>query len=226
MYATPKVKFVFDRRKRASKTTNGAIEIEVCFAGQRVRMSTGIGVHAGEWSDGKVVKRLDAQILNKELNDKFNDVYEAVKQMIEDENVCLDKLKDYRFGERRMSQKLNALDWIEERINLRPVRESTRKQHHVMLRALRASKLFYSFKDFTPANIKLWDDILHKQLACQSSVHGYHKRLKPYIAEAMQLGLLEKSHYDGFHISRGRSTTRKFISPEDHEINTTIQLID
>lgn len=38
MYATPKVKFVFDRRKRASKTTNGAIEIEVCFAGQRVSM--------------------------------------------------------------------------------------------------------------------------------------------------------------------------------------------
>ncbi len=105
--------------------------------------------------------------------------------MIEDENVCLDKLKEYRFGERRMSQKLNTLDWIAERIELRPVRESTRKKHYVMLRALRASKLFYSFKNFTPANIKLWDDMLHKQLACQSFVHGYHKRLKPYIAEVI-----------------------------------------
>lgn len=217
MYATPKVKFVFDRRKRASKTTNGAIEIEVCFAGQRVRLSTGIGVHAGEWKNGKVVKRLDAQILNRELNDKFNDLYDCVKQMIEDENVCLDKLKDYRFGERRMSQKINALDWIAERIELRPVRESTRKQHSVMLRALRASKLFYSFKDFTTANIKLWDDMLHQQLTCQSSVHGYHKRLKPYIAEAIQLGLLEKSPYEGFQISRGRSSVRKFISPEERD---------
>ena len=217
MYATPKVKFVFDRRKRASKTTNGAIEIEVCFAGQRVRLSTGIGVHTGEWSDGKVVKRLDAQILNRELNEKFNDVYDTVKQMIEDENVCLDKLKEYRFGERRMAQKLNALDWIAERIELRPVRESTRRQHNVMLRALRASKLFYSFKDFTPVNIKLWDDMLHKQLTCQSSVHGYHKRLKPYIAEAIQLGLLDKSPYEGFHISRGRSTSRKFITADDRD---------
>lgn len=224
MYATPKVKFVFDRRKRASKTTNGAIEIEVCFAGQRVRMSTGICVRLGEWSDGKVVKRLDAQILNRELNDKYNDVYDTVKQMIEDENVCLDKLKDYRFGERRMSQKLNALDWIEERIELRPVRESTRKQHMVMLRALRASKLFYSFKDFTPANVKLWDDMLHKQLACQSSVHGYHKRLKPYIAEAIQLGLLEKSPYAGFHISRGRSNNRKYISAEERAAVEALEL--
>lgn len=224
MYATPKVKFVFDRRKRASKTTNGAIEIEVCFAGQRVRMSTGICVRLGEWSDGKVVKRLDAQILNRELNDKYNDVYDTVKQMIEEENVCLDKLKEYRFGERRMSQKLNALDWIEERIGLRPVRESTRKQHMVMLRALRASKLFYSFKDFTPANVKLWDDMLHKQLACQSSVHGYHKRLKPYIAEAIQLGLLEKSPYEGFHISRGRSNNRKYISAEERAAVEALEL--
>lgn len=224
MYATPKVKFVFDRRKRASKTTNGAIEIEVCFAGQRVRLSTGIGVHQGEWKDGKVVKRLDAQILNKELNDKFNDIYETVTQMIEDENVCLDKLKEYRFGERRMAQKINALDWIEERINMRPVRESTRKQHHVMLRALRATKLFYSFKDFTPVNIKLWDDMLHRQLTCQSSVHGYHKRLKPYIAEAIQLGLLEKSPYEGFHISRGRSTARKYISAEERDKIADLEL--
>ncbi len=224
MYATPKVKFVFDRRKRASKTTNGAIEIEVSFAGQRVRLSTGIGVHAGEWKDGKVVKRLDAQILNKELNDKFNDLYDAVKQMIEDENVYLDKLKDYRFGERRMSQKINALDWIAERIELRPVRESTKKQHFVMLRCLRASKLFYTFKDFTPANIKLWDDMLHKQLSTQSSVHGYHKRLKPYIAEAIQLGLLEKSPYEGFHILRGRSNTPKFISAEERDKIASLDL--
>lgn len=224
MYATPKVRFVFDRRKRASKTSNGAIEIEVCFAGSRVRMSTGIGVRLGEWSDGKVVKRLDAQILNKELNDKYEDVYATVKQMIEEENVCLDKLKDYRFGERRMAQKINALDWIEERIDLRPIAESTRRQHHVMLRALRASKLFYSFKDFTPANIKLWDDMLHKQVACQSSVHGYHKRLKPYIAEAIQLGLLERSPYEGYHISRGKSNTRKFISAEERSKIEALEL--
>lgn len=224
MYATPKVKFVFDRRKRASKTTNGAIEIEVCFAGQRVRLSTGIGVHTGEWKDGKVVKRLDAQILNRELNDKFNDLYDAVKQMIDEENVCLDKLKDYRFGERRMSQKINALDWIAERIELRPVRESTKKQHYVMLRALRASKLFYSFKDFSTVNIKQWDDMLHKQLNCQSSVHGYHKRLKPYIAEAIQFGLLEKSPYEGFQISRGRSSSVKFISAEERDKIASLDL--
>lgn len=145
-------------------------------------------------------------------------------QMVQEENVCLEKLKDYRFGERRMAQKINALDWIEERINLRPVRESTRKQHLVMLRALRASKLFYSFKDFTPMNIKLWDDMLHKQVCCQSSVHGYHKRLKPYIAEAMQFGLLENSPYEGFHISRGKSTTRKYITAGDRDKIEALEL--
>lgn len=215
MYATPKVKFVFDRRKRASKENNGAIEIEVSFAGSRVRLSTGIGVKLGEWKDGKVVKRLDSQILNKELNDKYNDVYECVAEMIREENVCLDKLKDKQFTTRKMVQKINALDWIEDRINARAVRESTRRQHLVMLRSLRASKLFYTFKDFNTINIKKWDDILHNQLAAQSSVHGYHKRLKPYIAEALQFELLENSPYDGFRVPRGKSATKKFITEEE-----------
>ena len=215
MYATPKVKFVFDRRKRASKENNGAIEIEVCFAGSRVRLTTGIGVKLGEWKDGKVVKRLDAQILNKELNDKYNNVYDCVMEMIREDNVCLDKLKDNKLSTRTMVQKINALDWIEERINLRPVRESTRKQHLVMLRSLRASKIFYSFKDFNVPNLKKWDDILHSQVTTQTSVHGYHKRLKPYIAEAIQFGLLETSPYNEYRIPRGKSASKKFISEEE-----------
>lgn len=214
MHATPRVRFVFDRRKRASKTTNGAIELEVCFAGSRVRLSTGIGVHADEWREGKVINRLDAQILNKELTDKYNDLYEAVMQMVQEENVCLDKLKEYRFGERRMAQKLNALDWIEERIMLRDIKESTRHHHLVTLRSLRASKLFFSFKDFTPANIRLWDDMLHQTVTAQATIHAYHKRLKPYIREAIQFGLLERSPYDGMKISSGKSQARKYITEE------------
>lgn len=224
MYATPKVKFVFNRRKRASKENNGAVEIEVCFAGSRVRLTTGIGVKLGEWKDGKVVKRLDAQILNKELDDKFNNIYDCVLEMIREDNVCLDKLKDKEFSSRKMVQKINALDWIEERIMVRPIRESTRRQHLVMLRSIKASKLFYTFKDFNVQNIKKWDDILHSQIKNQISVHSYHKRLKPYIAEAIQFGLIDTYPYKEFRIPRGKSASTKFISEDERNSIEALEL--
>lgn len=224
MYATPKVSFVFDRRKRASRTTNGAIEIEVCYAGERLRMTTGIGVLIHEWKEGRVVGRIDARLLNNKLNEKYNEIYDAVLKMVEEDNVCLDKLKKYS-GTRKVVETKKALDWIEERINGRhDIRESTRRQHLVMLRSLRTSKLFYSFKDFTTANIKRWNDILSAQLKCQTSVHGYHKRLKPYIAEALQFGLLDKSPYQGYHVNCGKSAKRKFITEDARNAIEALEL--
>lgn len=97
---------------------------------------------------------------------------------------------------------------------LRDIKESTRHHHLVTLRSLRASKLFFSFKDFTPANIMLWDNMLHQTVTAQAIKHAYHKRLKPYNREAIQFGLLEHPPYDGMKISSGKSQARKYITEE------------
>ena len=70
----------------------------------------------------------------------------------------------------------NFLDWLEERIYIRDVKESTRRQHFVMLNELRKFGKIKNFRDLTTRNIKLWDDMLRERLGTQSTVHGYHKR--------------------------------------------------
>ena len=65
-----------------------------------------------------------------------------------------------------------------------------------MLSCLREFGEICNFCDLTPKNIRLWDDFIRKRVKTQSSVHGYHKRLKPYIIEAIQFEKLESNPYD------------------------------
>lgn len=49
------IRVVFDRRKKATRSNPGTIEIEVVTGRDRKRISTGIKVLPNQWEEGKVV---------------------------------------------------------------------------------------------------------------------------------------------------------------------------
>lgn len=61
-------------------------------------------------------------------------------------------------------------------------------------------------------------------MTAQASVHGYHKRLKPYIVEAIQFEKLESNPYDGMRISRGKSEGIKFLTEEERDRVEALEL--
>lgn len=71
------------------------------------------------------------------------------------------------------------------------------------------------FSDINLKNIKLWDDYIKNKVKEQSSVYGYHKRLKVYVKEAYQLDLIKKNPYEGFTTPRGESSTRKYLEIDE-----------
>lgn len=207
-----RVKIVFNRKKTATRTSTGTVEIEIYQNRKRKWISTGVRVFLHQWKNGLVIGREDAPVLNLAIHRQYQNILQ-----ITDRHVAIESI------DRVHLWRVNFLDWLDRQIEERVVRESTRKQHRVMARSVRESGLFHSFDDLTERNITLWDMSLKKQLNAQSSVHGYHKRLKPYIGLAMKLGYLSSNPYEYMKIPRGRHDGHKFITEEER---TRIENLD
>ena len=204
------IRIIFDRRKKASATVKGCVEIEVYYNRQRVRFSTGVNVLKQQWRGGQVVNHSEETKMNEQIINLYDSLNDRLSTMRRRGTIDLNRLKEAKIEEECKSAKF--LDWLEERIYMRDVKESTRRQHFVMLNELRKFGKIKNFRDLTTRNIKLWDDMLRERLGTQSTVHGYHKRLKPYILEAIQLELINKNPYNGMKISRGKSEGIKYLT--------------
>jgi integrase len=210
-----KIKLVFNRRKTATKTKPGVVEIEVCYERERVRLSTGVKILLGQWKTDHVVSHPDAYVLNKRLAEMYDAISAKMESMISTGRVNLDFLKETK--EQEATKNMEFLDWMEDRIYRRDIRETTRKQHLMMLRVLTQFGRIHTFADLTTRNLKLWDDWLHDKMLLQPTIHSYHKRLKTYVIEAIQLALIPSDPYAGFRIPRGKSEGIKYLTEEQRQ---------
>lgn len=223
MTQIPKYNIIFDRRGRASKGKKGTVEIEVSYLKDRVRLATGVTLYKNQWNGG-VVNHEDADKLNQKINALLGLIQEKVASMtLRGNKLDIEKLKKTQKF-KKAGDKEDFLSWLEERIENHPVKQSTRNQHLVMLECLKDFGEITKFTDLTVKNIKLWDDHIRKRVNTQTSVHSYHKRLKPYILEAIQLEKLETNPYDHFKVSRGKSEGIKFLTEEERDAIDNLEL--
>lgn len=219
----PKYNIIFDRRGRASNGKKGAVEIEVTYLKERVRLATGVTLYKNQWNGG-VVNHEDADKLNQKIKALLGVIQDKVASMtLKGNKLDIEKLKKAQKFQ-KAGDKEDFLIWLEERIENHPVKQSTRNQHLVMLECLKDFGKITKFTDLTVKNIKLWDDHIRKRVNTQTSVHGYHKRLKPYILEAIQLEKLESNPYDHFKVARGKSEGIKFLTEEERDAIDNLEL--
>lgn len=200
------VSIIFDRRGTASETRNGSVEICIYSKGKKKRYSTGVNIKKNEWKNGMVVNRLDAVKLNRTIQQKYQEATELM-------NVAQGELA---VANKATMTELSFCDWLDKEVAERAdIRETTRKQHVIMAKNVRASGLFHTFKDIDQTNILRWDNMLRKKLQNPESVRGYHKRLKPYLKKARLMRYLLFDPYEGITLQRGNSNTIKFITEEE-----------
>lgn len=201
------INILFNRRGTASEVVPASVEIEVCQGGKRKRFSTGVKVCKNQWRNGKVVKRTDYARLNKAITS----MYERISAITEADGFNIDNLTADTIKEKERSS-VSFCDWLDDRIRLNNrIRTTTKKQHMVVARAVREFGKINTFSDVNLKNIKLFDDFVHYRVNTQSSVYGYHKRLKPYIKEAVQLGLITSSPYSEYSVPRGKAHGIKYL---------------
>lgn len=221
----PVFRFVFDRNKRASKTKLGLVQIEVGYCKKRKWLTTGVKVYADQWNKGQVVNRVDAYELNEQLGIQIKKIREWTNGVLAGgETFSFEALEGFLTKQQNKSE--SFLDFIRTRIEERPLKESTKKQHYVMLHVVEEFGLIKYFSDLTTKNIKLFDDYLHSMTTNQSTVHGYHKRLKTYINEAIAYEYIAESPYKSFKVPKGKETKRKYLTPEELKKVETVAIKD
>ena len=105
---------------------------------------------------------------------------------------------------------LSFLDFMRDNIATAKIRESTRSQKLVSLKALMEYGKIESFADVTVQNIREFDKWLRKDgIRSDVCINNYHKNLKLQTRKACQEGLIDKDPYELIKFPRGKCKERR-----------------
>ena len=194
---------------------NNRVEIEIYSSKKSRRwISAGVKLQPWEWDVeiGQAVGRR-AKVVNEHLARLVRDIEEAVR--FSDSQDAGDVLDRYR----RMvaSRDTDFLRWLWEKVGESPDRASTRRHKITMVESLERFGKIKRFTDLTPANIYRYDEWLQHDdpwlrnppagrkavSRSRAGLHNYHKSLKPYVAMAYRMQLIESNPYDHFKDEKG-----------------------
>lgn len=211
----PTMRFVFDRKKVATKTHKGLVQIEVLSEGKRKWIGTGVKVYSDQWNDRKkIINSVEMIQLNQCLDEQLRVIQNWINELISKKEVFdFDKLDRFL---RYTNKSESFVDFVERRIEERgDITESTKASHRTFAASLREFDRIIYFSDLTKANITLYDDWLHAKGYSQPTIYNYHKRNKRYIHEAIKFDLLKNDPYKGERFSRGKHAIRKYLTAEE-----------
>ena len=213
----PILRFVYNRRHKASDVKQAPVDLEIYFnRTDRKFIGTGVQLFIGQWCDeNHVVCHENADQLNMILSS----LYKKVKRMIiamqvNKEEITLESFSDRYEG--RVKQ-ISFLDFMYDSMAKRKMADSTRRAHLSAWEAVQRFGKIRNFIDLTPVNIERFDRFLREEdtTRCQVTIHGYHKRLKPYVIEAYKLQYITQNPYDLFEDIRGISKEREPLTKSE-----------
>lgn len=211
----PTLRFVFDRKKTATKKHKASVQIEVLSERKRKYIGTGVKLYSDQWDERKkVINSMQMLELNRSLDEQIRTIQDWVNELIRKrEPFDFEKLERFiKFS----NKSENFIEFIERRIEERQdITESTKKTHRTFSESLRLFERITYFSDLTKENITIYDDWLHEKGYSQPTVHNYHKRMKRYINEAIKFELIDKDPYSGLHFERGKHQIRKYLTEDE-----------
>ena len=225
----PTIKYIFDRRNKASKTKAETLYFEIMYRRVRRYLNTGVKLYKHQWNSSTltVVFHKDAERLNKQLESQRRHLLDLLEQHVNSPTgfnlveFVEDASRDTKVD------KTTFIDFAFDRCYLRGLKPDTLKQHLVALRALDAFGKIKYFRDLTPANILDFDAWLRveKGIDYQNTIYGYHKRIKVYVNEAIQYGYLNDNPYTKVKIPRGEESKIRYLTQKEVDAirNTEIE---
>lgn len=228
-------KIVFDRRKTASRTREGIIEIRVIIDRKAIYLSTGVRVHKNEWAAGMIVNRPDAEVLNQRLAIMSEKVGRAVNDAVK-QGVKLDvesvKQAVWQFVESK-SDEPTFVSWCEKQIPLLGISDGTAKHYKPLITRLTEYGKMNKWQDLTVENIANFDAWLHQQTKplsdarrkagvkpeklSDSGIYNYHKCLKALLNRALSFDKIGRNPYDRLKgkFKRGERENPEYLTEDE-----------
>ena len=228
-------KLIFDRRKTASRTREGYIEVRITIDRTTKYISTGVRVHKNEWATDRVVNRQDADTLNERLAIIFEKVSrysnECVKQC---KTFDIESVKQIVWKQVEMSKdEPTFIQWCEKQIPLLGVSEGTAKHYYPLVTRLTEYGRMNRWQDVTVENIANFDSWLHQitkpisdaalksgkkpEKLSDGAVYNYHKCLKALLNRALVFGLIINNPYNRLKgkFKRGDRENLEYLTDEE-----------
>lgn len=212
------VRFVFDRKKVATKKQKGLVQMEILYDKKRKWVSTGIKVYSDQWNDRQwVVRSLDAQKLNKELFAQKEQLEAFLGSLTGDNPFSWEKVDRWlsRDKEAKSDDFIEFCDWwIEHR---KDIRDSTRKTEKKLIASLKEFGVIKYFADLTKKNIIAYEMYLNERYDNLQTRYSYIKFLKTCVNEAMRQERISEDPFLGLKFKRGESPNDRYLTAEDVE---------
>jgi len=213
------VRVLFDRKGQATPKKTALVQLEVRFNKERKFIGTGVKVFKGQFKNGRIVGRSDADTLNEKINTLYkyvHDVYnESLNKRIPFSLSMLDDGKVYQ-------SKTPFLDWCRKRTEEKRCSASTRRQNNLFCNLLEHFGRILTFDDATLPNIHRFDDWLKTHIGLKTgrpltdnSVKAYHSRMRAFLSEAASFGLIKQNPYDLFKCGRCQAIPRMYLTMEE-----------
>ena len=228
-------KLIFDRRKTASRTHEGYVEVRVTIDRITKYISTGVRVCKNEWATDRVVNRQDADILNERLAIIFEKVSrhanECVKQC---KTFDVESVKQMVWQQVEMSKdEPTFIKWCEKQIPMLGVSDGTTKHYKPLITRLTEYGRMNCWQDVTVENIANFDAWLHQQTKplsdarrkagakpeklSDAAVYNYHKCLKALLNRALSFDKIGRNPYDRLKgkFKRGERENPEYLTEDE-----------
>lgn len=229
----PKIKFVFDRHKRASDTKKGVIEIRITVAKTQKFISTGIACYREQWDEKheNVINTIDSMMLNEIIMKMRLKAIKAINKQLENDSFDINEIASALRTKNKTQ--MTFIGYIKKRIEEKPVSDYTKKAYNVFLSRFEEWGKMAFFSDINEKNIRAWDEWLHnvrwtvkdkynkdiEKKYSQATIGSMHKNLKAFINDAMVDGHLKQNPYSAKRIRIDKGTTRidHFLTKQEIE---------
>lgn len=216
---TIQVRVLFDRKGQATAKKAALIQLEVRYNKERRFIGTGVKVFKGQFKNGRVLGRIDADTLNDKINTLYkqvHDIYnESVKKRIP---FTLSMLDDGKVEQ----SKTPFIDFCKKRTKEKRCSDATFRQNQLFCGILEMFGGIKTFNDVTLTKIHFFDDWLKKHNGVKTgrpltdnSIKAYHSRMRAFISEAVSFGLIEQNPYSRFKTGRCQTMPRMYLTMEE-----------
>ena len=200
---SPKVSFVFNRKKTATPTVTAPVEIRVTYNYQQKFLSTGIKLNSTQWKNGKIINCPDTIQISQTLDKLLSNVRQAILDMMNDGSIDLSSIP-MRI-QNNENHKITFIDFCEQRAAIRKFgkRKDTQERYERFIRLFKSWGKIQNFEDLKEKNILLYDEYLEStRMKPYSKWNNYHRFLNSFILDAIDEGLLNRNPYKWINISK------------------------
>lgn len=229
----PIIRFVFDRRHRATEDTKGSVDMVITYDKQRIFLTTGVKCYQHQWKDDNrknlYVIGTGADIeLNQFLHSLYQKTYKLILGQLDRGMVDLSSIPVLL---KAQSVDMTFLEYIVKRSEEKNVVEYTKLSYQGFYNKLSEYGKIKYFSDITERSIRSFDEWLHnyswtetdrfgnkkKRKYSQATISSYHKNLKNFISDAVVDGYLQENVYvtKAIKIDKGKTRIEEYLTLEE-----------